>query len=164
MAKIAWVGLGRMGLPMSTHLVNAGHQVKGYDIDVDAKNVAHSLGVEVCETIKLAVEEADYVFTMLPDGNTVLNVYSQPGGILDSASKEALLVDCSTVSISSCHEIYAETTARSLAFVDAPVSGGTVGAEAGTLSFMIGGSKELFDRAIVPIEVMSSNIFHTGDL
>jgi 3-hydroxyisobutyrate dehydrogenase len=162
MANIAWVGLGKMGLPMSVHLLNAGHQVRGYDLSATATADAKSRGILVCDSIAAATADAEFIFTMLPDGDAVLAAYTQPQGILDSAPKTALLIDSSTVSIASCQAIYAATTARSRDFVDAPVSGGTVGAEAGTLTFMIGGSPELVARASAPIESMSSNIFRTG--
>lgn len=162
MANIAWIGLGKMGLPMSRHLVQAGHTVSGYDTSDSAVNLAQSSGIKVCDTVAEAVKDAEFVFTMLPDGEIVLDAYSRSGGILDCVSSNALLIDCSTISIASCQKLYALTQSRSLSFVDAPVSGGTVGAEAGTLTFMIGGAKDLVDRATVPIEAMSANIFHTG--
>jgi 3-hydroxyisobutyrate dehydrogenase len=162
MANIAWIGLGKMGLPMSVHLVNAGHAVKGYDISTAVKAAARAEGISVCDSVALAVQDAEFIFTMLPDGEAVLAAYTQPGGIFENAPENALLIDSSTISIATCEAIYSAAAERSLDFIDAPVSGGTVGAQAGTLTFMIGGPEELVDRAISPIECMSSNIFRTG--
>lgn len=162
MTTIAWVGLGRMGMPMSRHLVEAGHQVQGYDLNPAAVLAGREQGLEPCSSVAEAVEGAEFVLTMLPHGSDVLQVYSAPGGVLDSASDRAVLLDCSTVSIAACEELHRLCGDRGLAFLDAPVSGGTVGAEAGSLTFMVGGDSDVFHAASEVITPMSANIFHTG--
>jgi 3-hydroxyisobutyrate dehydrogenase len=162
MKKVAWIGLGRMGLPMATHLVDAGHSVTGYDLSEDSLIKAEGVGIARSQTIKDAVAGADVVFTMLPQGADVLSVYKDPEGILAHATPSTLLVDSSTISISACHELHSLAKEAGFRFLDAPVSGGTVGAEDGTLAFMVGGDQEAFDDASPVIEPMSANIFHTG--
>jgi len=162
MKNITWIGLGRMGLPMASHLVRAGHTVTGFDLSEDSMLAAEAVGITRATSISQAVESADFVFTMLPQGADVLEVYQGPNGILENAPQSALLLDSSTISVASCAELHslAETSGHS--FLDAPVSGGTVGAHAGSLAFMVGGSAEAFAEAVAVIEPMSANIFHTG--
>jgi len=162
MSRISWIGLGRMGLPMATHLVAAGHAVKGFDLSPDSMAQAESLGISPADSLADAVAEAEFVFTMLPQGADVIGVYSGADGILANAPAKAILVDSSTISIASCTELHQLTAAAGFNFVDAPVSGGTMGAEAGTLTFMVGGPEELFAKVSEPIALMSANIFHTG--
>ena len=162
MAKVSWIGLGRMGLPMASHLVDAGHSVTGYDLSEESLTKAEAVGVARAQTIKDAVAGADVVFTMLPQGADVLSVYKDPEGILAHATPSTLLIDSSTISIAACHELHSLAKEAGFRFLDAPVSGGTVGAEGGTLAFMVGGDQEAFDDASPVIEPMSANIFHTG--
>ena len=162
MTKVAWIGLGRMGLPMASHLVDAGHSVTGYDLSEDSLIKAEAVGIARAQTIKDAVAGADVVFTMLPQGADVLSVYKDPEGILAHATRSTLLIDSSTISIAACHELHSLAKEAGFRFLDAPVSGGTVGAEGGTLAFMVGGDQEAFDDASPVIEPMSANIFHTG--
>ena len=162
MKKVAWIGLGRMGLPMATHLVDAGHSVTGYDLSEESLIKAEAVGIARAQTIKDAVAGADVVFTMLPQGADVLSVYKDPEGILAHATSSTLLVDSSTISIAACHELHSLAKESGFRFLDAPVSGGTVGAEGGTLAFMVGGDQEAFDDASPVIEPMAANIFHTG--
>jgi 3-hydroxyisobutyrate dehydrogenase len=162
MKNVAWIGLGRMGLPMATHLVRAGLHVTGYDLSDESMARAEAAGIAKASSIKDAVASADIVFTMLPQGADVLGVYKDPEGILAHASQSALLVDSSTISIAACSELHSLASERGFRFLDAPVSGGTVGAEAGTLAFMVGGEFGAFEAASIIIEPMSSNIFHTG--
>lgn len=141
MKKVAWIGLGRMGLPMATHLVDAGHSVTGYDLSEGSLIKAEAVGIARAQTIKDAVAGADVVFTMLPQGADVLSVYKDPEGILAHATSSTLLVDSSTISIAACHELHSLAKESGFRFLDAPVSGGTVGAEGGTLAFMVGGTR-----------------------
>lgn len=163
MATIAWIGLGNMGGPMAANLVKAGFRVVGFDMSQPATAQAAEHGVEVAASIADAVRDADFVFTMLPNGAIVLDVYTQAGGVLDSARSDAILVDSSTIDIASCKQLHALTAERGFTFLDAPVSGGTVGAEAGTLTFMVGGSATALETARPVIEPMSRNIFYAGE-
>jgi 3-hydroxyisobutyrate dehydrogenase len=163
MASIAWIGLGNMGGPMAANLVRAGHSVTGYDMSSAAIEQAAKTGVVIAETIQDAVAGADFVFTMLPNGQIVADVYTQPGGVFDSAKPSAVMVDSSTIDIASSKALHAQAQSRNLAFLDAPVSGGTVGAEAATLTFMVGGSSEVLEVARPIIDAMSKNIFYCGE-
>jgi 3-hydroxyisobutyrate dehydrogenase len=163
MASIAWIGLGNMGGPMAANLVRAGHSVTGYDMSSAAIEQAAKTGVVIAETIQDAVAGADFVFTMLPNGQIVADVYTQPGGVFDSAKPSAVMVDSSTIDIASSKALHAQAQSRKLAFLDAPVSGGTVGAEAATLTFMVGGSSEVLEVARPIIDAMSKNIFYCGE-
>lgn len=162
MKKIAWIGLGRMGLPMATHLVTAGFSVTGFDLSEESLSKAQSGGIVSAKSIRHAVEGADVVFTMLPQGADVLDVYKSPEGILAHAQVSALLIDSSTISIAACSELHTLAAEGGFRFLDAPVSGGTMGAAAGTLAFMVGGDAEAFAEASTVIEPMAANIFHTG--
>lgn len=162
MATIGWIGLGNMGGPMAANLVRAGHNVIGYDMSADAMSRASENGVRVVDSIASAVEDADFVFTMLPNGKIAADVYTQSAGVFDSANPQAVLVDSSTIDIATSKALHDEAESRGLTFLDAPVSGGTVGAEAGTLTFMVGGSAEALDVARPVIEAMSKNIFFAG--
>lgn len=162
MKKVAWIGLGRMGLPMATHLVEAGFHVTGHDLSPDSLERARTAGISPASTVRDAVAGADVVFTMLPQGADVLSVYTGSDGILAHAPASAVLVDSSTISIASCQELHSLAKDAGFRFVDAPVSGGTMGAEAGTLAFMVGGDEQAFTDLSPVIEPMSANIFHAG--
>ena len=163
MASIAWIGLGNMGGPMAANLVRSGHSVTGYDMSSAAIEQAAKTGVVIAETIQDAVAGADFVFTMLPNGQIVADVYTQPGGVFDSAKPSAVMVDSSTIDIASSKALHAQAQSRKLTFLDAPVSGGTVGAEAATLTFMVGGSAEVLEVVRPIIDAMSKNIFYCGE-
>ena len=162
MKNVAWIGLGRMGLPMANHLVQAGHSVKGYDLNEESMTRAEGVGIVRAESVRDAVAGADIVFTMLPQGADVLGVYQAPDGILANAALSTLLVDSSTISIAACSELHSLAVAGGFRFLDAPVSGGTMGAEAGTLAFMVGGDQKAFADASTVFGPMSANIFHAG--
>lgn len=162
MTRVAWIGLGRMGLPMSTHLVSAGFDVRGYDITEAALDRASAAGVSASSLLAEALEGADIVVTMLPHGNDVADVFLREGGVFDSAPETAIMIDSSTIPVATCQQLHDTAHMKNRSFLDAPVSGGTVGAEAGTLTFMVGGAEEVFEQARRVIEPMASNIFHTG--
>lgn len=163
MATIGWIGLGNMGGPMAANLVRAGHQVFGFDMNPSAVEQAKQNGVHTVDTIQDAVKDAEFVFSMLPNGHIVFDVYTQPDGVFDSAQPSAVLIDSSTIDIANSKALHAEAQTRGLTFLDAPVSGGTVGAQAGTLTFMVGGSSEVLETARPIIGAMSHNIFYCGE-
>lgn len=142
MARIAWIGLGNMGAPMTANLVRAGHEVHGFDLSPQASAAAAQGGVIIAASVADAVRDADAVFTMLPKGDHVRSVLDGPDGVWAHAPKTALLLDSSTVDIGSSRWCHEESVARGFRFVDAPVSGGISGAAAGTLAFMIGAQNE----------------------
>lgn len=162
MAVIGWIGLGHMGTPMSAHLVAAGHEVRGFDIDEVAAEAARDAGVNVLGSIAEAVAGADAVFTSLPRNEHVHEVYAATGGIWPTAPRGTLLLDTSTVDIETsawCHEQSAE---RGFRFVDAPISGGIAGAVAGSLTVMLGGEAGAVDEARSLVDPMAAHVFDLG--
>ena len=162
MATIAWIGLGHMGGPMAGHLVAAGHEVRGVDPVPAARDAAALRRVPVVETIAEAVAGADAVFTSLPRGEHVREVYGGDAGVWASAPTTALLLDTSTVDVATsrfCHEASAD---RGFRFVDSPISGGIAGAEAGTLTFMLGGEAADVAEAAMLVELMAAHVFAVG--
>ena len=147
MNTIGWVGLGNMGSRMAANLVKAGHEVKGFDLNATAREIAASNGVQIAENIAQAVSGVDVVFTMLPKGAHVRSVFEGEDGIWANANKSTLLVDSSTVDVETSKYLHEESSKLGFEFVDAPVSGGISGAAAGTLAFMLGGSVENCTRA-----------------
>lgn len=162
MNTIGWVGLGNMGSRMAANLVQAGHEVKGFDLNATAREIAASNGVQIAENIAQAVSGVDVVFTMLPKGAHVRSVFEGEDGIWANANKSTLLVDSSTVDVETSKYLHEESSKLGFDFVDAPVSGGISGAAAGTLAFMLGGSVENCTRAEKFIEPMSGRIFVAG--
>ncbi|MRG59897.1 NAD-binding protein [Agromyces sp. CFH 90414] len=162
MAAIAWIGLGHMGAPMSAHLVAAGHDVRGFDLDRDALAAASAQGVRAAESIAEAVDGAEAVFTSLPRNEHVRQVYDATAGIWSTASPGALLLDTSTVDVETSRWCHAESAARGFRFVDAPISGGIPGAIAGSLTFMLGGTADAVAAATPLVEPMAGHVFDLG--
>lgn len=162
MAVVGWIGLGNMGGPMTANLVKAGHDVRGFDLNPQALAAAAATGVKSAGSIEEAVSGVDVIFTMLPKGEHAVAVYLNEGGVLASASPGTLLVDSSTIDIESAQKLHDAAAEAGFRFVDAPVSGGISGAQAGTLTFMIGGEAVAVADASVFIEAMSANIIPTG--
>jgi 3-hydroxyisobutyrate dehydrogenase len=159
MARIGFVGLGNMGLPMALNLVKAGHAVSGFDVNAAAMDTLAASGGKVTSR---PAAEVDIVLTMLPSGAEVRQVYLGGGGVLDTASPETLLIDCSTIDVDVARTVAAAAQAKGLAMLDAPVSGGVGGAQAGTLTFMVGGPQAAFARAKPVLEGMGKTIVHAG--
>ena len=160
--SVAWIGLGNMGGPMAANLVSGGHSVTGFDLSEAAKRTAVEHGIRVVESVAEAVRDADVVFTMLPAGKHVKAVLSGPDGVMAHLKPGVLVVDSSTIDIQVAHELHNLLTANGFRFLDAPVSGGIFGAQAGTLTFMIGGSKADVDDARDLIDLMAGRVFHAG--
>ncbi len=161
MTTIGFIGLGNMGRPMVANLIKAGHEVRSFDILADARNRAEELGATIAINAAEAVLECDVAITMLPAGQDVRDVYIDH--IIDHVQVGTLLIDSSTIDVETAREVIRKADERGLMMIDAPVSGGIVGAEAGSLTFMCGGAKEAFDKAKPILETMGKNIFHAGD-
>ncbi|TIP79692.1 MAG: 3-hydroxyisobutyrate dehydrogenase [Mesorhizobium sp.] len=159
MTTIAFIGLGNMGNPMAANLVKAGYAVHGFDLMPENLAIARDHGVVVMANAVAAVKEADVVITMLPAGKHVLSVYED---IVPKAKKGALFIDSSTIDVESARKAHAIAAKHKLLSIDAPVSGGTGGATAGTLTFMAGGSKEAFAKAEPILKPMAGRIVHCG--
>jgi len=162
MAQIGFIGLGNMGLPMARNLLKAGHTVTGYDINVVASDRFASAGGVAATALDMACIGAEFIISMLPAGKDVRDVYLGRGGVLASAQSGALLIDASTIDVETARAVAAAAQVNELSMVDAPVSGGVAGAEAGTLTFMVGGSDRNFERAKPILEAMGKTIVHAG--
>ena len=162
MSTIGWVGLGNMGRPMTANLVKAGHTVNGFDLVPEAVDAAAKNGVNPVNSIAEAVAGADIVFTMLPKGEHARTAYLEPDGVLANADQKTLLIDSSTIDFDSARLLHAEAAKAGFRLIDGPVSGGVTGAEAGTLTFMLGGADADVEEARPVIEAMAGNIFHAG--
>jgi 3-hydroxyisobutyrate dehydrogenase len=162
MAKIGFIGLGNMGLPMAQNLVKAGHTVSGFDVnEASAGRLAESGGARAASTAD-ACKDAEIVITMLPAGEHVREVYLGDGGVLAAVAPRTLLIDSSTIDVETAREVAQAAAGEGLAMVDAPVSGGVAGAQAATLTFMVGGPDEAFERARPVLEKMGKTIVHAG--
>lgn len=162
MATIGFIGLGNMGLPMARNLVKAGHSVQGFDMVVTARQALASAGGRAADSGAAAARGAEIIITMLPAGQHVRAVYQGEGGVIAVAAKGALLIDCSTIDVASARAVASAAQAAGCEMLDAPVSGGTAGADAGTLTFMVGGSDAAFARAEPILKAMGRNVLHAG--
>ena len=162
MATIGFIGLGNMGLPMARNLIKAGHKVHGFDLSADAANNLAAAGGATGTEMPHVVRDADIVITMLPAGKHVRDVYEGDGGVFANAKAGALLIDCSTIDVETARSVAAAAQVKGFAMLDAPVSGGVGGAEAGTLTFMVGGGDAAFARAQPIFAAMGKTIVHAG--
>ncbi|MCG9721048.1 3-hydroxyisobutyrate dehydrogenase [Shewanella sp. Isolate7] len=165
MNTVAFIGLGNMGGPMAVNLVKAGYTVKAFDLSQAALNHVVEQGAMQAPSACAAAAAADVVITMLPAGKHVRSLYlgdEQNKGIIDVVADGTLFIDCSTIDAESARFVAEQAKAKGLEFIDAPVSGGTAGAAAGTLTFICGGSDAAFEQAQGVLNVMGANIFHAG--
>lgn len=165
MATVAFIGLGNMGGPMAANLIKAGMTVTVFDLNPVAVEALTSQGALSAKTACGAAASADFVITMLPASKHVLGLYlgdANNKGLLEVVSKQTLLIDCSTIDADSARIVGAKAADMGIEFMDAPVSGGTAGAAAGTLTFICGGSEAAYTQAQTVLTVMGGNIFHAG--
>ena len=162
MTKVAVVGLGNMGRPMSLNMSKAGHDVVGWDLSPAARDAFTGMGGRIANGLEAALDGADFLITMVPAGPQVRAAYLDDGGILAHVSKDTLLIDSSTIDVETSRAVNEAATAAGYVMVDAPVSGAVPAAEAGTLTFMVGGTGEAFARAKPILETMGKNIIHAG--
>ena len=160
--KVAFLGLGNMGLPMALNLIKAGHQVHGFDLIQSQLDAFKAEGGIPVQSASEAAKDADVIISMLPASRHVEALYLGDAGLLATANPKALLIDCSTISPKVSQAVAAAAKAKGFAMIDAPVSGGTAGAQAGTLTFMVGGDASALDCARPLLEKMGKNIFHAG--
>jgi 3-hydroxyisobutyrate dehydrogenase len=162
MAKIAFIGLGHMGGGMAPNLAKTGHEVRAFDLVPEAVQHAAKGGCTAAGSAAEAVKDADVVVTMLPAAKHVRAVFHND--VAPNAKKGALLIDCSTIDVGSAREVGEEMKGLGFDFLDAPVSGGIAAAAAGSLTFMVGGTDEQFERARPFIEPMAKAVIHAGQL
>ena len=159
MATIAFIGLGNMGGPMAANLVKAGHKVVAFDLVEASRAQAKTDGAEIAASALAAAKGADAVVTMLPAGKHVLAVWNE---VVPAMAKGALIIDSSTIDVESARAAHALAAKHGIAAIDAPVSGGTGGAKAATLTFMCGGEEGAFAAAKPILEKMGKKIVHCG--
>src|SRR5437667_11088097 len=162
MATIGFIGLGNMGAPMAVNLVKAGHQVAGFDLVPGAAEALAAKGGRAAASAAAAAGAGEIVITMLPAGPQVRSVYLGEDGVLAHARKGALLIDCSTIDVETARAVAAAAQRAGFDMLDAPVSGGVAGAEAASLTFMVGGTVEVFARAQPVLAAMGRTIVHAG--
>ena len=165
MARVAFIGLGNMGGPMAANLAAAGHDVTAFDLVPAALDAARAAGAAIAESTRAAVVDAEFVVTMLPAGRHVESVYLDQDGngcLLDEIPDTAVIIDCSTIAADTARGVIAAAAERGRTMLDAPVSGGVGGAQAGTLTFMVGGDADALERSRSVFEAMGRNIFHAG--
>ena len=153
--KIGFIGLGNMGGPMAANLAKAGHSVRGFDLASGPK----ADGVEIVDVVADAVSGADAVVTMLPAGRHVIGVFSE---IVPAMAQGTVLIDCSTIDVASARQAHSLGTKAGLLTVDAPVSGGVMGARNGTLTFMAGGENDALEAAEPVLEPMAGRVVRCG--
>ena len=162
MARIGFIGLGNMGLPMALNLLKAGHAVAGFDVSRAQADKLSAAGGKATASVTAAASGTEVVITMLPAGQHVREVYLGGDGVLGAAAPGTLLIDSSTIDVESARAVAVAAEKKGLAMLDAPVSGGVGGAQAGTLTFMVGGSDAAFARAKPILEAMGKTIVHAG--
>jgi 3-hydroxyisobutyrate dehydrogenase len=162
MSNIAFIGLGNMGSGMCANLAKAGHQVRAFDLNTQSVDNAVQAGALAATSIAQCVSDAEYVITMLPAGKHVHAVYFGDDGVLTHANRSALLIDCSTIAVDEARSAGTQALQKQFRSLDAPVSGGVAAANAGTLTFMVGGDSADFDRATPILQAMGKNVFHAG--
>ena len=162
---IAFIGIGNMGLPMAENLKKSGKKIKVFDVSKKTIDIAREKKLDVVDNFnELITKEVSTVITMLPEGKHSKEVFLGENGIISKVSKSCLLIDCSTIDIQTSKEIGKKATKKGILMIDAPVSGGVMGAQKATLNIMVGGSKKAFDLALPLLKIMGKNIFHAGDL
>jgi 3-hydroxyisobutyrate dehydrogenase len=163
--KIAFIGVGNMGGPMAENLLKSGKEIKVFDVSNLMLEKAKEKGLEVVTNIKdLISKEISIVITMLPEGKHSKEIYLGDNGIINKVTKDCLLIDCSTIDIETSKQIGKAATDKGIMMIDAPVSGGVMGAQKAALNIMVGGSKEAFDRALPVLNIMGKNIYHAGEI
>jgi 3-hydroxyisobutyrate dehydrogenase len=160
MTTVAFIGLGNMGSGMADNLVKNGFNVVAFDLSEAALAKAKDAGCAIAQSTQEAVSNADIVVTMLPAGKHVMDIYTSQ--ILDNVGRNTLLIDCSTIDVETANKVSELAASKELQMLDAPVSGGIAAAAGGTLTFMVGGEKEAFEKAQGVLSAMGKKIVHAG--
>lgn len=159
MENIGFIGLGNMGSKMCLHLVKAGCHVSGFDIDEKLISDLTNDGIKKTNSISDVSRNKDIIITMLPDGNIVQDVLKE---ILDNISNTPTIIDCSTIDVKTSKKLYGLALSKKISLLDAPVSGGTIGASNGTLTFMVGGDPSTYDKVSNILNLMGSKSVYCG--
>jgi 3-hydroxyisobutyrate dehydrogenase len=161
MSTIGFIGLGNMGTHMARNLIKAGHKLKVFDLNEEAVRYVAQSGATAAASAKEAASGVEFVVTMLPVGANVRSVFVD-GGVIGAAAPGTILIDTSTIDVETARGMHEAAAKAGYKFIDAPVSGGTVGADAATLTFMCGGDKAVFDKVKPVLQGMGKNIVHCG--
>ena len=162
---IAFIGVGNMGNPMAENLLKAGKKIKVFDVSKEMLAKAKEKNLETTDNLdSLITKEVTTIITMLPEGKHSKEIYLGDSGIINKVSKDCLLIDCSTIDINTSKEIGKNAEEKGIMMIDAPVSGGVMGAQKATLNIMVGGSKQAFDKALPILKIMGKNIYHAGKI
>lgn len=162
MSTIAFIGLGHMGLPMARNLLKAGYKLQVFDLVQAAMNELAQEGAQPAGSAQQAAHNAEVVISMLPASRHVEDLYLGDSGLIKALEPGTLLLECSTIAPESARKVHRAASARAIEMLDAPVSGGTAGAAAGTLTFMVGGAQSTLEKARAIFAAMGKNIFHAG--
>ena len=162
MAVLGFIGLGIMGKPMASHLVKAGHTVYALDLVEESMSYLCSLGAKGCSCCKEVAQKSEIIFIMVPDTPDVEMVLFGPNGVAEGLKPGTIVVDMSSISPIATKEFAKRLSSMGVKMLDAPVSGGQVGAENATLSIMVGGAPEVFEKVKPYFELMGKNIVHIG--
>ena len=162
MAKIGFIGLGHMGAPMALNLLKHPHQLIVHDVSTDAVNKLVQAGAQAAQSLIHLAQQCEIIITMLPAGQHVKEICLNENGLFNHVQKNTLIIDSSSIDVDTTRQLSELATQKQIQLLDAPVSGGVVGAEAGTLTFMVGGSTESFQRAQTILNCMGKNIIYAG--
>ncbi len=162
MAKIGFIGLGHIGQPMVENLIHAGHELAVFDLSQEAVDACVAMGAHAAPSVEAMAKEIDIAITMLQKGGQVKAVCLDDDGLFKHLKKGSMYLDCSTIDVESSREVHKLAKQAGIDMLDAPVSGGVLGAQAGTLTFMIGGEEQIFEDARPLFEAMGKNIIHAG--
>ena len=163
--QIAFIGVGNMGNPMAENLMKSGKKVKVFDVSKKMIEKAKEKNLDVVDNLNdLITSELTTVITMLPEGKHSKEVYVGENRIINKVSNTCLLIDCSTIDIQTSIEIGKKAAEKGIKMIDAPVSGGVMGAQKATLNIMVGGSKDAYERALPILKIMGKNIYHAGEI
>ena len=160
---IAFIGVGNMGNPMAQQLVNAGKQVKVFDVSEQAIKIAKETGLNVVNSLDELLSNSSTIISMLPEGKHVQELYLGENGILKKISQDSLIIECSTIDIETSLKIGDHAKSLGIKMIDAPVTGGVMGARVGKLNFLVGGSQEAVKLATPLLEIMGQKILHAGE-
>ncbi|RLJ31546.1 3-hydroxyisobutyrate dehydrogenase [Chryseobacterium sp. 7] len=161
MSNIAFIGLGNMGGPMAINLIKKGHNVTGFDLSQSALQILVSAGGQISDSAVAAAKNADIIISMLPSGKHVAELYSEE--FISQLKHDTLIIDSSTIDAVTARSVAELAATKGCKMIDAPVSGGTAGAQAGTLTFIVGGKTKDYEKARPILKCMGQNIFHAGD-
>lgn len=162
MHTIAFIGLGNMGGPMAENLLRAGHTVRVFDLVPAACEKLASAGASVASSATDAVQNTDFVISMLPAGKHVRELYTGDNGLFNTLAAGTTVLDCSTIDAATARDVGLAAKEHNIGFMDSPVSGGVAAAAAGTLAFMCGGDADTFEKAKAVLSAMGKNLFHAG--